>query len=128
MTCRQPTLPPATPHAQHERDDGEERRLDDRRPPESRVAVLGRHVELLQAELLVVWAVGDRPRLAPEPVDRVDEQIGVAEELDEEVVGELRVAVDDQAPLPRLRTRRRERAEGHLETARRPAVIPPPPA
>src|SRR6185436_9891217 len=69
-------------------------------------------------------AAGDGLLLAREPVHAVQEEVLVAEELDEEVVRELRVAVHDEPPLLRLRTRRRQRAEGELHAdADRPRTI-----
>src|SRR2546422_1903746 len=62
--------------------------------------------------------VRDRLRIPRQPVDRVHEQVLVAEVLDEEVARELRVAVDDEPALLRLGAGRREGAEGDLQPHR----------
>ena len=62
-----------------------------------------------------------------QPGDRVHEQVLVAEELDEEVVRELRVAVDDQPALRRARCPgRAQRPEHDLGADRhRPLLVAP---
>src|SRR5881628_3993052 len=112
MTIRAAARPPARARG------GEEGGLDDRGAPEDRVALLVRDVELLDAQLLTARPVRDRLRIAREPVDRVHEQVLVAEVLDEEVARELRVAVDDEPALLRLGAWRREGAEGDLQPHR----------
>src|SRR5438309_1187037 len=75
---------PPPPGGERQPGRGEEGWLDDGGAPEDRVPLLVRDVELLHAELLAPGPVRERLRIARQPVDRVREQILVAEVLDEE--------------------------------------------
>src|ERR1051325_8738904 len=123
-TGRQRMSVPAPADDEHQSDQREDPRLRHRGGPEDRAPLLGRHVELLQPQLLPARPVADRLGLAREPVDRVHEQVLVAEVLNKEVPDKFGVAVEDDPPLPGGSAGGGEGPERGLEADRpRPGVI-----